>query len=83
MSNDRNTGALRRPSSNRAALAGLRLKTWDPTLKRGIGLTADAAKAVRRPSLRSCLEWTPPAEPFFQSLSSWRAVWDSNPRHED
>ena len=29
------------------------------------------------------LEWTPPAAPFFRSLSSWRAVWDSNPRHED
>ena len=29
------------------------------------------------------LEWTPQAAPFFRSLSSWRAVWDSNPRHED
>ena len=29
------------------------------------------------------IEWTPQAAPFFRSLSSWRAVWDSNPRHED
>ena len=29
------------------------------------------------------LEWTLQAAPFFRPLSSWRAVWDSNPRHED
>ena len=29
------------------------------------------------------LEWTPTAAPFFRRVSSERAVWDSNPRHED
>ena len=29
------------------------------------------------------LDWTPPAAPFFRSVLSVRAVWDSNPRHED
>lgn len=29
------------------------------------------------------LEWTPPAAPFFRLVLSERAVWDSNPRHED
>ena len=29
------------------------------------------------------LEWTPPAAPFFRAVLSERAVWDSNPRHED
>lgn len=29
------------------------------------------------------LEWTAPAAPFFRRVLSERAVWDSNPRHED
>ena len=29
------------------------------------------------------LEWTPPAAPFFRRGVLARAVWDSNPRHED
>ena len=29
------------------------------------------------------LEWTAPAAPFFRLVLSERAVWDSNPRHED
>ncbi len=30
------------------------------------------------------LEWTAPAAPFFRrAVLSERAVWDSNPRHED
>jgi hypothetical protein len=29
------------------------------------------------------LEWTPPAAPFFRPVLSERAVWGSNPRHED
>ena len=29
------------------------------------------------------LEWTPPAAPFFRRVLSERAVWGSNPRHED
>lgn len=31
----------------------------------------------------SGLEWTPPAAPYFRGVLSERAVWDSNPRHED
>ena len=29
------------------------------------------------------LEWTARAAPFFGIVLSERAVWDSNPRHED
>ena len=32
----------------------------------------------------TALDWTPPAAPFFKrTVLSERAVWDSNPRHED
>ncbi len=39
--------------------------------------------AAKRETGMTGLEWTPQAAPFFRFLSSERAVWDSNPRHED
>jgi hypothetical protein len=47
-----------------------------------VALLVRRAEANRTTGLTG-LEWTPPAAPFFRRVLSERAVWDSNPRHED
>src|SRR6185503_11256493 len=47
-----------------------------------VRLLVGRAEATKTAGLTE-LEWTPPAAPFFQRVLSERAVWDSNPRHED
>jgi site-specific DNA recombinase len=48
-----------------------------------VRLVIDRVVADREHGLVA-LEWTPPAAPFFRRVVlSERAVWDSNPRHED
>ena len=47
-----------------------------------VGLLVERLTATRKTGLTG-LEWTAPAAPFFRIVLSERAVWDSNPRHED
>ena len=48
-----------------------------------LGLPAERVTATRATGL-TALEWTAPAAAFFRRfVLSERAVWDSNPRHED
>jgi hypothetical protein len=47
-----------------------------------VGLLVERVTATRTTGLTG-LEWTAPAAPFFRRVLSERAVWDSNPRHED
>ncbi len=47
-----------------------------------VGLLVERVTATRQTGLTG-LEWTAPAAPFFRLVLSERAVWDSNPRHED
>jgi hypothetical protein len=47
-----------------------------------VGLLVDRVTATRMTGMTG-LEWTAPAAPFFRRVLSERAVWDSNPRHED
>ena len=48
-----------------------------------VGLLVERASATRTTGMTG-LEWTAPAAPFFRrAVLSERAVWDSNPRHED
>ena len=47
-----------------------------------VGLVVERVTATRITGMTS-LEWTAPAAPFFRRVLSERAVWDSNPRHED
>lgn len=47
-----------------------------------VGLLVERVMATRTTGLTG-LEWTAPAAPFFRRVLSERAVWDSNPRHED
>ena len=48
-----------------------------------VGLLVERVTVNRTTGLTG-LEWTPPASPFFRrAVLSERAVWDSNPRHED
>jgi hypothetical protein len=46
------------------------------------GLLVERVTATRMTGVTG-LEWTAPAAPFFRRVLSERAVWDSNPRHED
>jgi hypothetical protein len=47
-----------------------------------VGLLVERVTATRTTGMTG-LEWTAPAAPFFRRVLSERAVWDSNPRHED
>jgi hypothetical protein len=47
-----------------------------------VGLLVAHVTANRTTGLTG-LEWSAPAAPFFRRVLSERAVWDSNPRHED
>ena len=47
-----------------------------------VGLLVERISATRTTGLTG-LEWTAPAAAFFRRVLSERAVWDSNPRHED
>ena len=47
-----------------------------------VGLLVERVSATRQTGVTG-LEWTAPAAPFFRRVLSERAVWDSNPRHED
>ncbi len=47
-----------------------------------VGLLVERVTATRTTGLTG-LQWTAPAAPFFRRVLSERAVWDSNPRHED
>ena len=48
-----------------------------------VGLLVERVTATKADGMTG-LEWTAPAAPFFRRpVLSERAVWDSNPRHED
>ena len=48
-----------------------------------VGLLVGRVAATKTTGLVT-VEWSAPAAPFFRrSVLSERAVWDSNPRHED
>ena len=47
-----------------------------------VGLLVERVSATKEEGMTG-LAWTAPAAPFFRRVLSERAVWDSNPRHED
>ena len=47
-----------------------------------VGLLVERVTLTKEAGMTG-LDWSPPAAPFFRRVSSERAVWDSNPRHED